>query len=196
MYTNWTSVTKAIIGASIFSMLASVFTLNGVSIISWMAYNPHSAVSHLEIWRFLTYALAHGGLYGVLANFIPFFLLAEPVERQVGGPNLFLSYATSVICGAILFTIADFNYDGFYIGAVGGVYGVAMIYSIIFPNSFVLWHRLKVKFIIWLFAFTAILACILGSPQWVPVGGILAGTFFGFYFKSRLVVSPSQSGAA
>jgi len=183
MHTDLKTATKVIIIANILGTFLFPFNYNGTSIVSWLGLMPSQVLVHFEIWRLFTYSFVHTSLSNFLYNMIPFFLIAEPVEKAIGKREFVLLYLASTFAGAICIIIV--NSMELYVNSTAGVYGVAIIFAILFPNRFIFWSRFKVKYIIWFLVSTVLVSPLLGFPDWRSFGGIIFGVVYGLWKKKK-----------
>ncbi len=183
IYTDLKTATKVIIIANFLGTFLYPFKYDGTSIVYWLGFMPSQVLVHFEVWRLFSYSFIHPSLSNFLYNMVPFFLLAEPVEKVLGKREFILLYFGSTFAGAICLLIV--NSMEMFVNSTAGVYGVAVLFAILFPNRFIFWSRLKVKYIIWFFAFAVMVSPLLGFPDWRSFGAIIFGVGYGLWKKNR-----------
>jgi membrane associated rhomboid family serine protease len=99
-----------------------------------LTFDPHGGLS--RPWTVVTYAFVHGGIFHLLFNGFALFAFGPTVERRLGGPA-FLLYFTYCVVGAAAFAMIVDRVTPVppFIGASGGVIGIILAYSVIFPDN-------------------------------------------------------------
>jgi len=87
-------------------------------------------------------------------------------------------YFFSVLGGGILQSLTHLHEPSMFISSAAGVYGVAIVYSVYFPDRFLIWNGLKIKYLIWFSSFGAVISLFFESPGWSSLGGIVVGAIY------------------
>ena len=179
MQSELKSVTNAIIAVNLLLFLLMEFSpfLRSNILASFGLYLP-SAISDWELWRLITYAFIHIGFINLLLNLVLFRLLARPIEILIGARSLLLLYLLAVLGGGILQSLTHLHEPSMFISSSAGVYGVAIVYSIYFPDRFLIWDRVKIKYLIWFSSFSVVISLFFEYPGWSTLGGIIVGAAY------------------
>lgn len=94
-----------------------------------------------QVWRLLTYAFLHAGIFHLLANMYSLFIIGPQIESHFGKIKFLIVYLISAICGGLLSTLFSTSIS---IGASGAIFGLmgAMVY---FGMRFRLYLRDSIK---------------------------------------------------
>ncbi len=157
---------------------------------------PGLVLSKKFYWQFFTYQFMHGDFGHLFFNMLTLFIFGTSVERKIGSKEFLLYYLLiGTVCG-ILSYFVYISVGAYYvtlIGASGSIFGILLLYSVLFPKS-----------VIYLWAVVPIPAplLIVGYAV-IEIIGIFSATdnvahathFFGFlagwfYIKIRFGISP------
>ncbi len=90
------------------------------------------------IFQFLTYMFTHANFSHLVGNMLTLLIFGITIERAIGSKEFILFYlVVGFLCGVttlIWFWIAG-SYFNFLLGASGAVYGVLLMYAVLFPQS-------------------------------------------------------------
>ena len=133
----------ALINAGVF-----VFTSLFRNLSAYLGLVPILVVEAQTYWQFFTYQFVHGDFFHLAFNMLALFFFGVPVERKIGTKEFILYYLLiGTIDGVLSFLV--YAVTGFYIislvGASGAIFGVLLLYAVIYPNSVVyLWAVIPV----------------------------------------------------
>lgn len=133
----------ALINVSVF-ILTSLFR----NLSTYLGLVPILVVEAQTYWQFFTYQFVHGDFFHLAFNMLALFFFGVPVERKIGTKEFILYYLLiGTIDGVLSFLV--YAATGFYIislvGASGAIFGVLLLYAVIYPNSVVyLWAVIPV----------------------------------------------------
>ena len=133
----------ALINAGVF-VLTSLFR----NLSAYLGLVPILVVDKQAYWQFFTYQFVHGDFFHLAFNMLALFFFGVPVERKIGTKEFILYYLLiGTIDGVLSFLV--YAATGFYIislvGASGAIFGVLLLYAVIYPNSVVyLWAVIPV----------------------------------------------------
>ena len=133
----------ALINVSVF-VLTSLFR----NLSTYLGLVPILVVEAQTYWQFFTYQFVHGDFFHLAFNMLALFFFGVPVERKIGTKEFILYYLlVGTIDGVLSFLV--YAATGFYIislvGASGAIFGVLLLYAVIYPNSVVyLWAVIPV----------------------------------------------------
>lgn len=87
-------------------------------------------------WQFVTYSFLHGSVAHLALNMFGLYMFGSDVERVWGAPRLLLGYFAAVITGALAQVLAAalFGATGPVIGASGGVFGLMLVFGLMYPH--------------------------------------------------------------
>ena len=128
----------AVINAAVF-VLTSLFR----NLTAYLGLVPFLVVDKQAYWQFFTYQFVHGGFFHLGINMLTLFFFGVPIERKIGTKEFILYYLlVGTIDGLLSFLV--YAATGFYyiniVGASGAIFGVLLLYAVIYPNSLIyLW---------------------------------------------------------
>ena len=128
----------ALINAGVF-VLTSLFR----NLTAYLGLVPFLVVDKQAYWQFFTYQFVHGGFFHLGINMLTLFFFGVPVEQKIGTKEFILYYLlVGTIDGLLSFLV--YAATGFYyiniVGASGAIFGVLLLYAVIYPNSVIyLW---------------------------------------------------------
>jgi membrane associated rhomboid family serine protease len=152
---------------------------------------PQQTIWSGEIWRLLTYAFLHGGLWHIVFNMLFLWMFGKTLE-DVYGPKEFLAfYLAAAVMGGVAYTGWSLARGDFVpcVGASAAVTGVMVLFALHFPTVQVnIWGILPVP--VWLLVgFQVAQDLFLFAGQFhtpTAVTAHLGGAAFGFlYYKSQ-----------
>jgi len=126
----------------------------------WFALWPLQPVDGLRlfhVWQIVTYAFLHSTqtILHLLFNMIGLWMFGAEVERAVGARRLLEVYFASVVAAALtqLYVPALFGAPAEpTIGASGGVFGLLLVFAVLFPRRKVIPLIPPIPMPAWLFA--------------------------------------------
>ena len=123
----------ALINAGVF-----VFTSLFRNLSAYLGLVPILVVEAQTYWQFFTYQFVHGYFFHLAFNMLALFFFGVPVERKIGTKEFILYYLLIGTIGGIL-SFLVYAATGFYtitlIGASGAIFGVLLLYAVLYPNS-------------------------------------------------------------
>ena len=123
----------ALINAGVF-----VFTSLFRNLSAYLGLVPILVVEAQTYWQFFTYQFVHGDFFHLAFNMLALFFFGVPVERKIGTKEFILYYLLIGTIGGIL-SFLVYAATGFYtitlIGASGAIFGVLLLYAVLYPNS-------------------------------------------------------------
>ncbi|UTC75028.1 rhomboid family intramembrane serine protease [Treponema sp. OMZ 792] len=128
----------ALINAAVF-VLTSLFR----NLSAYLGLVPILVLYAQTYWQIFTYQFVHGDFFHLAFNMLALFFFGVPVERKIGTKEFILYYLLiGTIDGALSFLV--YAATGFYnitlVGASGAIFGVLLLYAVIYPNSVIyLW---------------------------------------------------------
>jgi len=149
----------------------------------------------LHLWKFISYAFLHGGVWHFALNMIALYFVGRIVEPAIGRSKFFALYFLGIICGALLWTF----YTSFLgtpktslVGASAGVVAVLTAFCMLAqdkPITFLLFLIIPVSlrpriilYAIIVFELLGLLASQADSSSHIAytahLGGILLGIAF------------------
>ena len=123
----------ALINAGVF-----VFTSLFRNLSAYLGLVPILVVEAQTYWQFFTYQFVHGDFFHLAFNMLALFFFGVPVERKIGTKEFILYYLLiGTIGGALSFLV--YAATGFYtitlVGASGAIFGLLLLYAVLYPNS-------------------------------------------------------------
>ena len=123
----------AVINVAVF-VLTSLFR----NVSAYLGLVPFLVVHAQTYWQFFTYQFVHGDFFHLAFNMLALFFFGIPVERKIGTKEFILYYLLiGTIGGALSFLV--YAATGFYtitlVGASGAIFGLLLLYAVLYPNS-------------------------------------------------------------
>ncbi|UTD06153.1 rhomboid family intramembrane serine protease [Treponema denticola] len=123
----------AVINVAVF-VLTSLFR----NLSAYLGLVPILVVEAQTYWQFFTYQFVHGDFFHLAFNMLALFFFGVPVERKIGTKEFILYYLLiGTIGGALSFLV--YAATGFYtitlVGASGAIFGLLLLYAVLYPNS-------------------------------------------------------------
>ena len=123
----------AVINVAVF-VLTSLFR----NLSAYLGLVPFLVVHAQTYWQFFTYQFVHGDFFHLAFNMLALFFFGIPVERKIGTKEFILYYLLiGTIGGALSFLV--YAATGFYtitlVGASGAIFGLLLLYAVLYPNS-------------------------------------------------------------
>ncbi len=147
-------------------------------------------------WQFFTYQFIHGSFSHLFFNMFALFIFGVPIEKKIGSKEFLLYYLLiGTICGIVSFLL--YWLFGIYyinlVGASGAIFGVLLLYSVLFPKSVIyLWAVIPIPAPILILVYAVIeLISIFGASDNIAHSTHFIGLVAGWMFiKIRYGVSP------
>ncbi len=158
------------------------------------AFTRATALSHFQLWRFVTYQFLHANLFHLLFNMIALYFFGPIMEQWWGGRRYLAFYLLCGMSGAWLYSVLSYsgvltdNPQMPLVGASGSIFGILIGAALVAPDV-----RVLVLFIIpmsmrvmaWILLAYATLNVFTG---WHNAGGEaahLGGAVLGFLLVKR-----------
>lgn len=146
-------------------------------------------------WQVVTYAFLHGSLTHLFFNMFAVYMFGSELERFWGPRRYLILYGSSVITAAVAQLLVAAWSGGMYptVGASGGVFGLLLVYAVLFPRRKLMLLFPPIPMPAWLFVtLYGILELTLGiTGQQVGVahfahlGGMLGGFIALLSFRAK-----------
>lgn len=157
--------------------------------LAYLALTPAAVVRDFYVWQLATYLFLHGGFGHIIWNMLALWMFGADLE-QVWGTRRFVQFYFFCGIGAgICVVLANYllpwgNPMIPTIGSSGAIFGILLVYAMLFPDRDILWAFLipiKVKY------FVAIIGAIAFMMSFGPNTGVsefahLGGLLFGYLF--------------
>ena len=155
-----------------------------------------SALYGFQVWRFVTAMFVHGGVMHLVLNLFSLLLFGIILESTIGSRRFLTVYLVSGILGNI---IAVNFYDS-SLGASGAIYGVIGAVTVLRPMmmiwAFGIMMPMFIAAIAWIIADVLRMLGAFGETNIGSIAhlsGIVAGIFFGFYYRSRFRIKKKRN---
>ena len=147
-----------------------------------------------EPWQLFSHAFLHGNLTHLLFNMLGLFVFGAPIERAVGARAFTVLYFVSVLTAAI--TQLAFNAwtgtDIPSVGASGGLFGLMLMFALLFPRAkmilLILPIPIPAPLFVTLYAAAELWMGVTGTQQGVGhfahLGGLLGGGLVWLYWRA------------
>ena len=163
------------------------------------AYLSLSVVAIYEgyIFQFLTYMFTHASLGHLFGNMLSLLIFGVAVERAIGSKEFILFYLLiGFLCGVTSFTwyYISGSYISFLLGASGAVYGVLLLYAVLFPQSKIyIWGILPIPapLLVLIYGIITIYSQMFSRNSNVAHLAHLSGFVFAWiYLQIRMKINP------
>jgi membrane associated rhomboid family serine protease len=175
-------------------------------LVEYGVYN-FERVNNGEVWRLLTSAFLHGGIFHLFFNMLVLYWAGSRLEERYGSTEFLLMYlAAALFAGLFRFGLQFTQLVPPFssLGASGAISAVLVVYAFCYPHQRVmLWFFLPMPVWLLVVIFVAVdSAGMLGAgPRGIGNAAHLGGAFFGLlYYQSNIRLSnlipslPHRSG--
>jgi membrane associated rhomboid family serine protease len=150
---------------------------------------PTFVVKDFFVWQLATYAFLHGGFGHIIWNMLALWMFGADIERVWGTRRFVQFYFFCAIGAGICVVIANYilpwgNPNIPTIGSSGAIFGILLVYAMMFPDREILWGFLipiKVKYFVAIIGAVAFLSSFgenTGVSNFAHLGGLLFGYLF------------------
>lgn len=104
----------------------------------YLSMNTALVIRAHMYWQFVTYMFVHANLMHLIGNMLGLVFFGIAVERSLGSKEFMLMYFfTGIVSGALSFAVyfTAAMHNVFLLGASGAVFGVLLVFSVLFPRS-------------------------------------------------------------
>jgi len=188
---DWSMVTKIIV-INVLLFLANGLLTEESKLTSLLTLYSDTISRPWEYWKFLTYGFVHNpkGIQHILFNMLGLFFLGGEVERRLGSKEFLRFYLATIIFGGIVWGILNIGTNSACFGASGGVVGVVLLFTLMFPNRTVYFFGI-LPLPAWLLGVFIVVMDVMGALEVGPYGKQrvafavhLAGAYFAFVYNS------------
>ncbi len=186
----------AVLGG-LFLLIFIVTKSNRELFFHFLGFIPAYAVGKLWLWQFVTAIFLHNDLLHLSFNLVALYLFGSAVEQQFKGKIFYIYF---LICGmgsfvltCLLWTFHLFPANTVCIGASGGIFGLLLAFSLLYPKQ-----KLLLFFVIpiqakWLALICGFLEILLllnndGINHVGHLGGLFSGIGYFQYKKTRATI--------
>jgi len=157
--------------------------------LAYLALTPMAVVKDFYIWQLATYLFLHGGFGHIIWNMLALWMFGADLE-QVWGTRRFVQFYFFCGIGAgICVVLANYvlpwgNPAIPTIGSSGAIFGILLVYAMLFPDRDILWAFLipiKVKYFVMIVGAIAFMASFgpnTGVSEFAHLGGLLFGYLY------------------
>jgi membrane associated rhomboid family serine protease len=157
--------------------------------LAYLALVPADVVKYFSVWQLVTYAFLHGGFGHIIWNMLALWMFGAELERIWGTRRFLRFYFFCAVGAGICVVIANYvlpwgNPGIRTIGSSGAIFGILMVYAVMFPDREILWGFLipiKVKYFVMIVGAMAFLSSFqvnTGVSNFAHLGGLLFGYLF------------------
>lgn len=183
-------VTRAILVANVV-----IFLLQSVAESALLAFALWPLGPLFRPWQVVTYAFLHGTLAHLFFNMFAVYMFGSELERFWGARRYLFLYLSSVIFAAVAQLVVAGMSGGMYptVGASGGVFGLLLVYAVLFPRRKLMLIFPPIPMPAWLFVtLYGVLELTMGLTGAQPgvahfahLGGMLGGFIALLSFRAR-----------
>lgn len=149
-----------------------------------------------EPWQVLTYAFLHGGGMHLFFNMFGVHMFGGDIERVVGSARFAVLYFVSVITAALAQLAVNHVTGSIYptVGASGGLFGLLLVFALLFPKRKMILLILPIPMPAWLFVtlyagvelWMGVTGTMQGIAHFAHLGGLVGGAIVWFWWMARL----------
>jgi membrane associated rhomboid family serine protease len=150
---------------------------------------PVAVVKDFFVWQLATYAFLHQGFGHIIWNMLALWMFGADIERIWGTRRFVQFYFFCAVGAGICVVIANYilpwgNPNVATIGSSGAIFGILLVYAMMFPDRDILWGFLipiKVKYFVMIVGAVAFLSSFgvnTGVSNFAHLGGLLFGYLF------------------
>jgi membrane associated rhomboid family serine protease len=163
----------------------------GSDLVQWFALWPGdgSGLASLPLlapWQLVTYSFLHGSLMHLAFNMFALWMFGTELERVWGARRVATAYFLSVVTGALMHLLVAGAFGGGgapVVGASAGVFGLLLVYALVFPNRKIMLlfppipmpARLFVLLYVLLELYLGVTGTQSGVAHFAHLGGLLGG---------------------
>ena len=147
------------------------------------------------LWQLISYGFLHGGLTHLLFNMLGLHMFGGDVERIIGPSRFALLYVASVVCAALaqLAVNAITGSPWPTVGASGGLFGVMLVFALLFPKAKIVPLIPPIPMPAWLFAmlfaalelYLGVTGTQSGVAHFAHLGGLVGGLLVWLYWRAE-----------
>jgi len=153
---------------------------------------PEAILAWKQRYRLLTSGFLHLNEFHLAANMVSLYLFGPLIERFCGPAQFLAIYLGAMVGGNLLALYVHRYHDYRALGASGGVSGILLAYTLLFPGGGVNLYFLPIAIPGWLFAIIYLLSAFYGVQRKMTnvghdahLGGALVGLFTAAAFHPR-----------
>jgi membrane associated rhomboid family serine protease len=164
----------------------------------WGHFSAYTAISNLQLWRFITFQFLHTGGQHLFFNMLGLFFFGPMIENYLGSRRYLAFYLLCGIAGALSYLILwslhiliDFSWTPL-IGASAGIFGVLIAAAQVAPDSTVLIYGvlpMRLRMMAWILLGVAVYTIFTSGHnaggEAAHLGGAIAG--FALIKNARLL---------
>lgn len=191
-YTYKNAVFAIIAVNSAVFLFVSVFKTASI----YLGLVPIAVLQANTYWQFFTYQFVHGSFLHLFFNMLALYYFGVPIEQKIGTKEFLLYYFLIGTLGGV-FSFFIYYAAGMYIivlmGASGAVFGILLLYAVLFPHSVIyLWAVIPVPAPVLILGYAVIeLIGIFSANDGVAHLTHFLGLLFGWlYILIRFGVNP------
>lgn len=157
--------------------------------LAYLALTPVAVVRDFYVWQLATYLFLHGGFGHIIWNMLALWMFGADLERVWGTRRFIQFYFFCGIGAGICVVLANYllpwgNPAIPTIGSSGAIFGILLVYAMLFPDRDILWAFLipiKVKYFVMIVGAIAFMSSFgpnTGVSEFAHLGGLLFGYLF------------------
>ena len=127
---------------------------------------------YFNAWQLFSYAFLHGGMSHLVFNMLGLYMFGGDIERALGTGRFAVLYFTSVLTAAIAPLVVNAMSDSQVptVGASGGLFGLLLVYALMFPKRIIVLLIPPIPMPAWLFV-----TLYAAVELWMGVTGTMQG---------------------
>ena len=176
---------------TLFYLLQHIYSPTALKTFGLASFNN----PNFNAMQLVSYGFLHGNAYHICVNIILLAMFGSRIQNAIGTWNFLILFLVSVVGGGCVQTLTS-EFNQITIGASGGVFGVMLAFSCLFPlekfNVLFTTINVSARWIV-IFYVASELYFILHSPvpnvaHYAHLGGATTGLLFGMIWRKSLSV--------
>lgn len=182
---------KWLIIANVAVFLLGIVTSSSATIagtLSTLRLVPIAVVEHFAVFELATYLFLHGSFSHIVWNMLALWMFGAEIERAWGTKRFLQFYFFCGVGAGICVVIANYiahTPGTATIGASGAIFGILLVYAMMFPNRTILWGFLipiQVKWFVLIIGTISFISAIYGGNSGVSEFAHLGGLLFAYIY--------------
>jgi rhomboid protease GluP len=160
----------------------------GLTIMVFGAWSPNAAILHHEVWRYLAFGLAHGGIFHIGFNLFALMQVGPIIEDRIGPWRMLVLITVAQIAAAIASHLYYYSYLQAIltptVGASGWLFGLIGFGIAYFGKQAGAVADYREQLIKW-GVYSLVFGFVIGANNAAHVGGLAAGLAMGTIPEAR-----------
>lgn len=148
-----------------------------------------------HLWQLVSYAFLHGDIMHLAFNAFGLYLFGRDVERMIGARRFIALYTTSVLAAAAAQLAVGVVTGSPWptVGASGGLFGVMLVFALLFPRATIVLLFRPIPMPAWLFVtlyaiaelWMGVTGTMQGVAHFAHLGGLVGGAWMWAHWRMQ-----------